>query len=121
MRGLIGSSIQRTLSSQLFCPRLSYVRRFRMLIHTKGGMVRFQRAYHHGCSPTSIIRAQIPHLEYAKGYMVPFKGNLFPRLLCCPCSVKRMGVVSIMNGNAWGRFRGCWHERFMWLCFLQVH
>src|SRR5688572_2255785 len=49
MRGLIGSSIQRTLSSRLFRPRLSYVRRFRMLTHTKGGMVQFQRAYHHGC------------------------------------------------------------------------
>ena len=31
--------------------------RFRMMIHAKGGMVRFQRAYHHGCSPTFMIRA----------------------------------------------------------------
>ena len=29
---------------------------------------------------TSIICALIPHREYAKGYTVPFKGNLFPRL-----------------------------------------
>ena len=51
-----------------------------MLIHTKGVMVQFQRAYHHGCSPTSIIHALIPHHEYAKGHTVPFKGDLFPQL-----------------------------------------
>ena len=50
-----GNSIPTSLSSRLFRPRLLYVRRFRMLIHAKDGMVRFQRTYRHSCSPTSII------------------------------------------------------------------
>ena len=25
----------------------------------------------------------------------------------------RMDTVSIVNGNVWGRFRECWHERFI--------
>ena len=29
---------------------------------------------------TFIIRVLIPHHEYAKGYRVPFQGDLFPRL-----------------------------------------
>ena len=30
----------------------------------------------------------------------------------CPCSVERMDAASIVNGNVWGRFHVCWHERF---------
>jgi hypothetical protein len=40
----------------------------------------------------------------------------------CPCSDKRMGDVSIVNGNVCGRFHGCWHGRFVvFFDLLRVH
>jgi hypothetical protein len=40
----------------------------------------------------------------------------------CPCSNKRIGAVSIVNGNVCGCFHECWHERFIVFCDLvQVH
>lgn len=76
-----------------------------MLNHAKGGMVRFQRAYHHGCSPTSIIRARDSASRVCEGLYGSIQKGLFPRLLHYPCSVKCMGAVSIVNGNVCGRFR----------------
>jgi hypothetical protein len=40
----------------------------------------------------------------------------------CPCSDKRMGAVSIVNGNVCGLFHECWRERFVvFWDLLQVH
>src|SRR5688572_1969960 len=80
MRGLIGSSIQGTLSSRLFSPTSIIRAQVPYVIHTKIDTVRFQRTYWHGCFATFVIRVPMPHHEYAKGYVVLFGRNLFPRL-----------------------------------------
>ena len=41
---------------QHFLTRLSYVCPIPHREYAKDGMVRFQRAYHHGCSPTFVTR-----------------------------------------------------------------
>jgi hypothetical protein len=63
----------------------------------------------------------IPHCEYARQACTLFKRRV-SEVGRCPCSDERMGTVSIVNGNVCGRFRECWHERFVMFCdFLQVH
>jgi hypothetical protein len=63
----------------------------------------------------------VPHCDYARQGCTPFRRRVF-EVGRCPCSKKRMGAVSLVNGNVCGRFRGCWHERFDMFCdLLQVH
>jgi hypothetical protein len=60
------------------------------------------------------------HCDYARQGCTPFKRRV-SEVRCCPCSDKRMGVVSIVNGNVCGCVRECWHERFNMFCdILQV-
>jgi hypothetical protein len=74
----------------------------------------------------SVYRHVFPHVdvmhcEYARQGCTPLKRRV-SEVGHCPCSDKRMGVVSIVNDNVCGRFRECWHERFDAFCdFLQVH
>jgi hypothetical protein len=68
-----------------------------------------------------VLYVCIPHVEYARQEYTPFKQSVF-EVGCCSCSDKRMGAVSIVNGNVCERFHECWHERFVVFCdFLQVH
>jgi hypothetical protein len=63
----------------------------------------------------------VSHCEYARQGSTSFKRSV-PEVGRCPRSDKRMGVVSIVNGNVCGRFHECWHERFIVFCdLLQVH
>jgi hypothetical protein len=62
-----------------------------------------------------------PHYEYARQGYTPFEQRV-SEVGRCPCSDKRMGTISIVNGNVCGCFRECWHERFVVFCdLLQVH
>jgi hypothetical protein len=71
-------------------------------------------------SPRFAIRGRSA-FAYARQGSASFKRSV-SEVGCCPCSDKRMGVVSIVNGNVCGRFHECWHERFVVLCdLLQVH
>jgi hypothetical protein len=53
----------------------------------------------------------IPHYEYERQGHTPFKRRV-SEVGHCLCSNKRMGDVFIVNGNVWGCFRECWHEKF---------
>jgi hypothetical protein len=48
----------------------------------------------------------VPHCEYARQGCTPFKRGV-SEVGCCPCSRKRMGTISIVNGNVCGLFREC--------------
>jgi hypothetical protein len=61
------------------------------------------------------------HCEYARQGFASFKRSIY-EVGRCPCSDKRMGAVSIVNGIACGHFHECWHERFVvFRDLLQVH
>jgi hypothetical protein len=63
----------------------------------------------------------VPHCEYVRQRCTPFKRRV-SEVGRCPRSDKRVGVVSIVNGNVCRRFRECWHGRFDVFCDLpQVH
>jgi hypothetical protein len=73
------------------------------------------------CVSSCFPYVDISHCENARQGYTPFKRRVF-EVGCCPCSDKRMGAVSIVNGIVCGRFRECWHERFEVFChLLQVH
>jgi hypothetical protein len=90
--------------------------------HVRDGWDLFQR------EPTvaSVSRhvfpyVDVPHFVYARQGTSSLKRSISEGGRC-PCSDERMGAVSIVNGNVCGRFRHCWHERFVVFCdFLQVH
>jgi hypothetical protein len=63
----------------------------------------------------------VPHCVYARQGYTPFKWRV-SEVGHCPCSDKRMDTISIVNDNVCGRFRECWHERFVvFYDLLQVH
>jgi hypothetical protein len=68
-----------------------------------------------GTHVASISRHVLPyvdvlHCEYAREGSASFKRRVY-EVGRCPCSDKRMGVVSIVNGNVCGHFHECWHEK----------
>jgi hypothetical protein len=48
----------------------------------------------------------VPHFVYERQGSASFKGSVF-EVGRCSCSDKRMGAVSIVNGNVCGRFHEC--------------
>ena len=55
-------------------------------------------------SPRFAIREHDSALRTCEGGRPPLKRSV-SQIGRCPCSVKRMGAVSIVNGNVCGRFR----------------
>jgi hypothetical protein len=54
----------------------------------------------------------VPHCEYARQGSVHSK-RIVSEVGRCPCSDKRIGTISIVNGNVCLRFHECQHEKFI--------
>jgi hypothetical protein len=90
--------------------------------HVRDGWDLFQREL----TVASVSRHIFPYMDvphlHMRGKDPLHSKRSVSEVGCCPCSNKRMGAVSIVNGNVCGRFHECWHGRFVVLCdLLQVH
>ena len=95
---------------------------FAHVYHTCAGSVCTPYEGWYGSIPTNLSARLVRHVchtcadsasRVCEGLYGSIQREPISTVECCPCSLKRMGAVPIVNGNVWERFRGCWHERFV--------